>query len=470
MYRWYICGILAAFIGLTGCRTSQSAGRVRPQARPLGKQLSTSHAPVGPENGAAARDREAPAPSGELTLRKAMAATLLRNPGLQAFSRDLRAAEARIVEAGLWDNPEVEVEFDEFGGTGDFAGTNALETAVSLGQTFPLGGDIERRRELAGYRAELAGWDYEAARVAALTELTQRYVAVLAARRRLNVAREALQIARDVKETTRKRIEAGAAPRIELVRASVTVATSKVDFRRAERLHQSARRQLSLMWNQSDPGFDKVAGDLEKVHTPPEPGVLVSLINQNPEVARWAAKISARQAEASLARAESIPDVTGRIGVKRLGEIDETAFVAGLSLPLPVFDRNQGKVRASRLKEVAARRRRRETEVRLERRLSAAYSRLANSYDEVVAIRQEALPPAREAFDLTENAFQKGDLGFLDVLDAERTLVELRTRYVEALVTYHEAAAEIEGLIAQSLRNVSDVTESQPSTKRGSQE
>ena len=67
------------------------------------------------------------------------------------------------------------------------------------------------------------------------------------------------------------------------------------------------------------------------------------------------------------------------------------------------------------------------------------------------ALRDIAIPPATEAFTVTRRAFEKGDLTFLDVLDAERTLVELRTQYLDALAAYHAAVAEIEGLVGQPL-------------------
>lgn len=454
MRRPFIWTGMVAWLGLVGCG-SQPVDVSWPEPRPLGGDVSSYRPPAKPMNPEAIQESEAPTPTGELTLTEAIAATLMRSPALAAYGWEVRAAEARIVEAGLWNNPEFEAEADEFGGTGDLADTRAMETAVSLAQTFPLGGDIERRRELAGYQAKLAGWDYEAARLAILSELTRRYLAVLAAQRRIEVVRDALGLAEDVRETTRKRIEVGAASRIELSRAKVPVAIAQVEVRRAERELRSVRKQLSLMWNEREPGFDRATGKLEALHTPPAAETLARRINQNPAVARWATEISTRLAAAELARAEAIPDVTGRFGAKRFNEIDETAFVVGLSIPVPLFDRNQGVIRAARLETRSAESRQREALIRLEQMLCDALSRLASSYDEVTTLRQEVLPLAWDTFEILREAFQRGDVEFLDVLDAERTLVELRTQHLQALVAYHTAATEIESLIAQPLASVS---------------
>jgi len=468
MYRWCLGTVVIAALGLAGCQPGPLDDAAWPQERPLGEGLETDRPPAHPKTD---DDSDKPAmaePTGELTLRTAMAQALMKNPGLTAYAWETRAAEARMLQAGRWSNPELEFEMDEFGGTGDLSGTDAAEFALSLAQTFPLGGDIARRRELAGYEAKLAGWDYEAARLGVLTQVTRRYIAVLAAQRSVAAREHELGLTRTVLATTRKRMEAGAAAQVEVIRARVPVAEAKVRLEQARRRLATSRRQLALTWGQNEPSFGAVVGDLERLAAPPEPSALARHISRNPRVARWATEISARRAEAALARAEAVPDVTGRVGVKRFNGIDETALVVGVSLPLPIFDRRQGDILAARLGGSAAGQRRAEAERRLALELSDSWTQLANAYAEAVAIRDEALPPATEAFAVTRRAFEKGDVAFIDVLDAERTLVDLRIRYVAALVAYHTAAAEIEGLIAQPLAQIKTASGNLPTETKES--
>ena len=455
MYQRCMGAAVIAALGLAGCQPGPLDDAAWPQGRPLGEGLRADRPPAEPTNSRDEIESAAlPDATSELTLREAMGLALLKNPGLKAFGWDVREAEARVLQAGLWPNPELEGEMDEFAGTGDLSGTDAAEFTVSLAQTFPLGGDIARRRELAGYESRLAGWDYEAARVELLTDVTRRYITVLTAERNLAVAKEERELAEAVLATARKRLEAGAAAEVEVIRARVPVAQARVRVRSAERLMDTARRQLALTWGSREPAFTSVNGDLDRIVEPPEPAKLARHISENPQVARWATEISARRAEADLARAEAVPDVTGRVGVKRFNEIDETAMVVGVSLPLPIFDRRQGDILAARLGGAAAKQRQAEAERRLDAQLSDAWTRLANAYEQAAGLRDEALPPAEEAFDVTRRAFERGDVEFIDVLDAERTLVELRTQYAAALAEYHTAVAEIEGLIARPLAQI----------------
>jgi cobalt-zinc-cadmium efflux system outer membrane protein len=411
-----------------------------------------------------------PQPTGTITLRQVLALALAHHPELHAYAWEVRAAEARVLQAGLRPNPELEAEFENFAGSKDFSGTQALETTLSLAQTFPLGGDIERRRELAGLQAQLAGWDYEAARLEVLSRVTERYLVLLGAQRKVDLAREELALAEQVRDATGRRIRAGDAPPIDAARSSVPVATAQVQLKRVRRELQAARRQLALMWAAPAASFDLAEGSLESLQAPPPPEQLAALVSGNPQVARWAVEISARRAEAALAEAEAIPDITARAGVKYDNADDANALVVGISLPLPLFDRRQGDVLAARLSANAAAEQRRAAEQRVEVALSQAYARMAAGFDEAIAIRDIALPPANEAFTFTRRAFESGDLALIDVLDAERTLMALRADYLDALTDYHLAVTEIEGLIGRPLSDVGTRTHPASDHKAGDQQ
>ncbi len=401
--------------------------------------------------GLAAADVAAATPTESLTLRQAAAWTLRHNPSLRAFAHDVEAAEARAREAGLWPNPELEYEMGEFGGTGPLAGTDAAELGVSLGQTIPLGGDVGARRALADGHTRRVAWGHEEVRLDVLTELHRRFVGLLVEQRRLQVAEEELDLAEAVLSTVVRRVEAGSASEVERIRARVPVVEAQVTVRRALRRVDLARARLARMWDGDGSSFTNAVGDLDTIASPPPFDIMVALLADNPQVARWAAETAVRRAEADLARAEAIPDVTARIGVRRFREIDAEALSVGVSFPVPLFDRNQGREAAARRAEEAARARRRAAELRVEDELERAWVRLTDAHDEATALAESALPAAREAFEVTRRAFESGDVEFVDVLDVERTLVQIRRQRVAALQQYHEARAAIEGLIARPL-------------------
>lgn len=451
-------GVVAIGITLSGCTsTPTSSGTAAPSLHGAAAEPAPSRSAQSEK----AVSHALPDPAGALTLKHALEVSLARSPKLRTFHFRNQHAEALELQAGLWNNPVIEAEIENLGGSGEFSGVDAAETTLSLAQTLPLGRDIARRRELAGHRTQLTSWDYEAARLDVMGETTKRFVEALAADRRLALAQQELELAEATEEVAKKRVEAGDASPVELTRIVVPVVTGQVALKRAERIREAAYRRLSLMWDGRGVTFDQVVGDLEEIPPAPAPDVVVRHINSNPRVARWATEIGERVAQRRLAEAEAMPDLTARVGVKRANQTDDTALVIGLSLPLPLFDRRQGEILAARRGEMAARERQRQTELRIESMLSTAYAELLAAQDEAVALRERALPAADSASEATRQAFAEGKLPFLDVLDAQRTLFELQRRYLDVLVAYHEMTAEVELLIGKRLTDLTDSPDNQ---------
>ena len=441
-----ICIILGTALGtiLTGCTTSQTT-----QTTEGPKPSTTINRHASP---ATSTSRPVPGdPYGELTILTAAGLALARSPDLEAYRRENQRALALERQAGIWDNPELEVEFEEIRNDAETPDGRALETTVAFSQRLPLGRDAAFRRRMAEARSEGAHWEFEAARLETLLLVNRRFVLALAADRRLELADRELELASQTRNVIRQLVETGKASPVELTRIEVPVVEAELSRQRQARLQAAAYRQLALTWGSWEATFAKAAGDLEQVPPLPEPSDLVRMINSNPSVAGWGAAVSEQVAARRLARAEAIPDPTLRIGIKERDEPDEETFIVGIRFPLPIFDRKQGDLTAAREGEAAARARQSAEELRLQGMLNEAYAGLANAHDEVAALRERALPAAEKGFSATQLAYAEGKLGLLDVLDAQRTLFELESRYLDALVDCHLWAAEIESLIGQPL-------------------
>ena len=388
-----------------------------------------------------------------VTLADALALALEHNPQLQVFDAEVRAAEARVLQAGRWSNPEVEAEIERFAGSGEFSGTERAETTISLAQVLPLGRDVARRREVAETMAELKNWDYRTARVDVLKHVTQRFVRVLAAERRLVLARHNLELAETTARITSERVAAGDASPIEESWAVVPVVTAKLNVNRAIRTRDAALHQLSRTWGVREQQAFSVEGSLDAIRTPPPVETLVSHINQHPKVARWAEEIALRTAEREHAEAMALPDMTARFGIKQEEESGNSALVVGIAFPLPLFDQQRDAIRAAEWDEEAATLRQREAELGVEMMLNDVYVRLINAYEEAMLLRNKGLPAVHRAYEGTRTAFNEGKLHFLEVLDAQRTLFDVKRDYITALANYHIAQADIEALISTRMPN-----------------
>ncbi|MGA1205926.1 MAG: TolC family protein [Opitutales bacterium] len=400
---------------------------------------------------------ESPSPSspevaGEtLSLRQAVRLATLHSPELKAVSWNTEGALARVRQARLWPNPEIEFERENFGETGRFSGLDEAEDTLGISQLLPLGRDLKYARRIAEAEHEQSTWDYHAARLEVVLEATRQYIETLAAEGRMQLAERELQLARQLESITLKRVESGDASPVEISRVTVPVVSAEIKHTRAGLALKASRQRLALLLGESGPYMGQLTGNLESIAGLPSPEGLTGLINNSPVVGRWAAEISGRKAGRQLARAESIPDPTLRFGIKRDRATGDEGLIVGISLPLPIFDRNQGAVSAARSAERAAHEERRAAGLRLERALSRQYFNLSASQAEATALRDRVLPAARRAYDATLKAFREGELPYLDVMDAARSLLEYEELYLEVLVDCHTANAELDALLGGGL-------------------
>ena len=167
------------------------------------------------------------------------------------------------------------------------------------------------------------------------------------------------------------------------------------------------------------------------------------------------------RANLELAEAAGIPDVTLSAGARHFNENDDNAFVFGVSIPLPIFDRNQGGILEARRRLAKAGQERRAVELEIIDDLAQAYQSLSSAYAEATTLKRDVLPSAQYVFEASREGYRYGKFDFLVVLDAQRTLFETRSQYIEVLNQYHQAVSEMERLIGTGLDTLATTSTSQ---------
>jgi len=386
-----------------------------------------------------------------LTLRQAVALALEKSPELAMFSAEIRAAEARVLQAGLLPNPEADVTLEDFAGTGIFGGTRELQTTLQLSQLIELGGKRTGRRDAAAVARELTGSEYAVKRVDVLADVTEKFISVVGAQEQLNLEREATAAAESALNAVRARIVAGKTPALEEKKAAIALARSRIAEEHAEHELAATRRKLAATWGGTETTFASVTADLYAVRALPGFDGLAGRIVSSPEIARWTTEKRLRESEVRLARTKRAPDVTLSAGVRRLEGFDDYALVAGVSVPLPLFDRNQGGIAESEALLDKSESGRRAAETRLYAMLFTVYQELSHAALEVQTTQREILPQAEEAFQMAEDGYRQGRFSYLELLDAQRTVLEVKEEYLAAALTYHKLVVEIERLTGQPL-------------------
>jgi cobalt-zinc-cadmium efflux system outer membrane protein len=392
-----------------------------------------------PTDGNAPARSHADAGARDLSLAEARDLVLRLNPGLEAASLRLEAADGAIRQAGRLPNPSLEIEAENLGG--DLPTTGEAETTVVVEQTIELAG--KRRLRVAEARADrtLAAMDGEAARRDLLHRLDRAFITLVAARDRLGIAADARVTATEVEEAVSYLVEAGKVSPIELPRAESEVALAEAELARAEAGMRSAAALLAGLWNGVD--LPRATGELATVIELPggwqralDPAAL-------PHVRRWDALAERDEAVAARERAQAAPDLDLAAGYRRSADTGEETFIVAVGLNLPLWDRGRDAATAARALASAARHEGEVMRGELAAQLRAAAMELELAEREVSLVANEVVPRAREVFDAVTAGYALGELPLLDVLEARRSLFSARLRLVEALEHQALARADI---------------------------
>lgn len=397
-------------------------------------------------------------PTGVLTLSGASAAALARSPILESFSWELRAGDARVLQAGLFPNPVLDAEVEDVAGTGAFSGTKQAQTTLLLSQTLELGGKRAARRDAAGADRVVRGREYELKRVEVLADVADKFITLLSVQHEVALAREATALGEAALRTARERVRAGKVSAIEEKKALVAVSRHRISERDAQHELAVARMQLAATWAGTEAVFDRADGALFHRVPVAQFEELAGRLAAGPEQARWSAEQDLRAAEAHLARIRRIPDVTVGGGVRRIEGSDDTALVFGLSIPLPLADRNQGRYAEAQARERGTEAEARAAAVRVRTVLFALCQELGHAAETLESLEGEIVPLATSTLSLAEQGFRSGRLSYLELLDAQRTFVEVRRERIAVAASYQRLLLGIERLVGAPVQGVSTIS------------
>ena len=382
-----------------------------------------------------------------LTLGTALQRALSASPRLTAAERDVGIATGQRIQAGALINPEMSYEQDNSFGSGIYRGTKSAETTLQISQLFELFGKRDARIAAGQAVVETVTIQRKAVRLEILSETAIAFLSVLGLQRRIQILDEQVAAIDRITPLLQRRVEAGASSPAETGRAEVASALVKADRERARAALSSARRELAVLMGDTAPKFATVSGRLDVTGRPPSFQAVVAAIDANPQLVRWTAVYAQRNAELLLARLKPYPDVRLAAGWRHFNETNDDAVRLTLSVPIPVFDQNQGNIlsaQESLAKTQAEREANRNVLIVLAGR---AYDTLQGSLRELAVLRETALPKSREAADAIAQGYGQGRFSLLEVLDAQASVVQARLREQEAQQNFHVAVATIEGLV-----------------------
>lgn len=397
------------------------------------------------------------------TLARALQEAWAADPGLAAARNTLAASPGLQSQAAAIPNPELSALRE-----GGDAATRS--TTYQINQTVELGGKRSARVKAATQAQALAQAELELRGAELRAGVTSAYYDAIAAEAHLAYARDAQALATRAADTVARRVKAGKVSPVEDAKARLAESTARIEAAQAAGELAAARQQLAQLLGRpyadptppaqdaSPPGGSEEAGgarpplraaalDFPELPALPAPAALAARYARSPLLAKARAESGHAAALAGVERTRQSPDLMLSVGVKREGDAQRRQNIIGISMPIPLFDRNQGKLAEALGRADSAQAELRSATVRIEGEYRIAQEQVIQRAQEARLVRDTVIPAAQSAFDASAKGYEYGKFNLIDVLDAQRTLVAARTQYTQALREAWRAYARLERIL-----------------------
>ena len=391
-----------------------------------------------------------------LTLDQAIVNVLERSPMLKAADYESKAAAARIRTAKQSPRYRGSVELENFAGSGLHSGTDLLETTLSLSKVLELGDKSTLRGDLSYNKAMLLRNEQDSKRLDLLAETTKRFIEVIADQQRLVNANDSINIAIRTKQVVEKRVKAGKSATAELRRANIALARSELKLDHAKHKLDSARLKLATLWGEmpreeSQISFTTAVANLFEIEQAKPFESLVTLLERNPDLVRFATEKRLAQSRSLLAKSAGQSDIKISGGLRHFNFTNDTALILSLNIPFGSSSRATSNIEESEMMALRDPYAYQQRHLTLYSTLFELHQEIRHSIDAVTALRETIIPQAEHALQDYEKGYAAGRYSFLELTEAQQLLLDLKLETVIAASDYHLYLIEIDRLTGAGL-------------------
>ena len=387
----------------------------------------------------------------KLTLNQAIINVLENSPMLKAADYESRAAAARIRSAQLSPGYRTSIELENFAGSGENNGSDRLESTLSLSKVLELGDKAKLRGELSHGKAMLLRNEQDSKRLDLLADTTKHFIQVIIDQESIVIAKDSLALAKRTQKTVGQRVKAGKSPNAELRRAKIALARSELELDHAEHSLVTSRLKLATLWGETNVYFTTADANLFKVETTEPFETLVKLLENNPDLVKYASEKRLANTRSLLARSSGQSDIEISGGLRHFNATDDTAFVLSLNIPLGSSSRASSKIEEAEILSL------RDPYVYEQRRLELyatlfeVHQEIKHAIDALKALRGKIIPLAERALKDYEKGYAAGRYSFFELTEAQRVLLDSRLEAVMTAADYHRYRIEIDRLTGAGL-------------------
>jgi cobalt-zinc-cadmium efflux system outer membrane protein len=377
---------------------------------------------------------------------------MTNNPTVAQAQARVDALWGNWQQVGLLPNPVLGYQSEEMGDSGTLG-----QQGGYVGQRFVRGGKLGLNRSVAEHQIAQAQYQLAAQQTRVVTDVRIGFNEFLVACRQVTLAEELVAIATKAAEDTAELLRRGEVPRADLLRAEAEAASVNILLNNAHNERFATWRRLVAVVGASDlpmPEYEKatVQSKLEQAAARiiDHAAALDRLLAESPQIGAAYANVERARCAVQQACAQGIPDVSVQASIRHDNAGRQTLAGVQASMPIPIFNRNQGGVHQAQAQLIAAERAAHALELSLSRQFELVYQRYANARSQVQQYTEEndgILAKTGESLRLTTIGYEAGEFSSLEMLTAQRIFNQANIAYIDALKEVWSAACEIEGLL-----------------------
>ncbi len=396
----------------------------------------------------------------QLALPQVVEVSLQNNGDLKSFREEKGIRDAGKTRAGLLPNPTLDLE----GGTGALTGSSAENNlAIGVSQEFLLAGKRDKRLTVAERELEVYRWQLADRERTLREEVKAVFYDAMLAEQRLKLTDRSIELNRQLLEVTKDRLAAGDIPELEMNLAKVELTRSEGARIEVERALLQAKARLFTFMGLPAGEAPAIAGALDNGFSLNKnlADLKQLALGKRPDLKALETEKSRGDADIALAQSEAIPNLTAGLAFRRdttsmeIGGVEgkDTAYTIGLklSMPIPVFDKNQAGVQEARAKRSSAESRLTAATRNVERDVDTAYTSALNAEKVLSLYKSNIIPQLEENLKLTQEAYRLGEVGILSVIQEQKKFFEVSDGYLTALHARQLALVKLESAVATDI-------------------
>lgn len=385
----------------------------------------------------------------ELSLREAFEKALQDNPSLQKYPYEQRIAEAEKLQASLRPNPILDVELENFAGSGENQGFDSAQATLSFSQLIELGGKRERRLEYATARQRQLAAEFNYEKIKVLAGTAYRFYEVVRLQQLAEWNNQQQQRLDKAMQIVKERVRSGAVPQSEATKVSLQQRQVIVRSEEVAGKLEEARANLSAMWA-AQPSFTDVIGTFDQSFDIPSQAEVDQAVNQAPEFLRLLDSERLLAAQVEAVKADASADLNVGVGVRYNNQLNDAGLVLQASMPLQLSNPNQGTLEATQAERALIFEQQRLVREQLRVRARSLLGRIQTNYRYLESTQADLLPLAEQLVDETTDGYRRGIHSLLVVLDAQDELAQLEHQVIERRSAIHKDILELERMTGQS--------------------